>query len=135
MFAQYLIAPIFNKFRALKEFTDKPNYVEVGRRTEALAKRLNFPLGKLWVIDGSTRSSHSNAYFSGLPFLSKHVVLYDTLLDSSTPEEVEAVLAHELGHWQKNHVAKMMLMSQVILLANLSLIRLSIFNPALVCDA
>lgn len=127
----YLIAPIFNKFRALKEFTDKPNYVEVGRRTEALAKRLNFPLGKLWVIDGSTRSSHSNAYFSGLPFLSKHVVLYDTLLDSSTPEEVEAVLAHELGHWQKNHVAKMMLMSQVILLANLSLIRLSIFNPAL----
>lgn len=74
----------------------------------------------------------SNAFFYGLPYLTKHIVLYDTLLDQSTPDEVEAVLAHELGHWRFNHSLYMMLMSEVILLINLSLIRLSIFNPALV---
>ena len=58
---------------------------------------MNFPIGKIWVIDGSTRSAHSNAYFTGLPFLSKNIVLYDTLLKDHTPEQVEAVLAHELG--------------------------------------
>ena len=76
----YLIAPIFNKYKPLSDFKDKANYVEVAKRTEALAKRLEFPLGKLWVMDGSTRSSHSNAFFYGLPYLTKHIVLYDTLL-------------------------------------------------------
>ena len=76
----YLIAPIFNKYKPLTDFKDKENYVEVAKRTEALAKRLEFPLGKLWVMDGSTRSSHSNAFFYGLPYLTKHIVLYDTLL-------------------------------------------------------
>lgn len=76
----YLIAPIFNKYKPLSDFKDKENYMDVAKRTEGLAKRLNFPLGKLWVMDGSTRSSHSNAFFYGLPYLTKHIVLYDTLL-------------------------------------------------------
>lgn len=67
-------------------------------RVEALAAKLKFPLKHLYVIDGSKRSSHSNAYFYGLPW-SKQIVLYDTLIDKSSPAEVEAVLAHELGHW------------------------------------
>ncbi|KAI9604821.1 hypothetical protein H4Q26_002791 [Puccinia striiformis f. sp. tritici PST-130] len=90
----YLIAPLFNKFRHLGEF---PEYEEVKTRTEALAKRVNyFPLGRLWVIDGSKRSAHSNAFFFGLPGFTKHIVLYDTLLKQSTPAEVEAVLARSL---------------------------------------
>ena len=65
---------------------------------ESLAGKLGFPLKHLYVIDGSKRSSHSNAYFYGLPW-SKHIVVYDTLMDKSSPHEVEAVLGHELGHW------------------------------------
>lgn len=76
--------------------------------------------------------SRSNAFFFGLPLLTKHIVLYDTLLDQNTPAEVEAVLAHELGHWKHNHSFMMLIMGQLVTLANLSLIRLTIFNPALV---
>ncbi|CAD6581760.1 MAG: hypothetical protein CYPHOPRED_001699 [Cyphobasidiales sp. Tagirdzhanova-0007] len=127
----YLIAPIFNKYKAIHEFKDKENYVTVAKRIEGLAQRLDFPLGRLWVMDGSTRSSHSNAFFFGLPFLTKHIVLYDTLLDQNTPEEVEAVLAHELGHWKFNHSLIMLLISQAITFVNLSMIRLTLFNPSL----
>ncbi|BGP53051.1 hypothetical protein JCM8202_004135 [Rhodotorula sphaerocarpa] len=94
----YVIMPLFNKFTPLP--TDSPVYPHV----KSLAEKLNFPLGKVWVIDGSIRSSHSNAFFFGLPGLQKHIVLYDTLLEKSTPEEVEAILAHELGHWKGMHV-------------------------------
>lgn len=55
----YLIAPIFNKYKPIHDFKDKPNYMEVADRVAQLAKRLNFPLGRLWVMDGSKRSSHS----------------------------------------------------------------------------
>ena len=55
----YLIAPIFNKYKAIQDFKDKENYVDVTKRIEGLANRLKFPLGRLWVMDGSTRSSHS----------------------------------------------------------------------------
>lgn len=85
------VQPLFNKFTPVPEG-------EVRTRVEALAAELKFPLKHLYVIDGSKRSSHSNAYFYGLPW-SKQIVLYDTLLEKSTPAEVEAVLAHELGHW------------------------------------
>lgn len=73
-----------------------------------------------------------NAYFFGLPYLSKTIVLYDTLLDQNSPAEVEAVMAHELGHWQYNHTLSMMFLGQSVMWANLSLIRLTIFNPRLV---
>jgi len=98
---------------------------------EGLGTKLNFPLGKIWVIDGSTRSAHSNAYFTGLPFLSKNIVLYDTLLKDHTPEEVEAVLAHELGHFMHYDSLRMMAMGQATLFITLSLYAIFLFEPAL----
>ena len=79
-----LIQPLFNKLSPLKEG-------ELRSRIESLANRLHFPLKHLYEIDGSKRSSHSNAYFYGLPW-SKHIVIYDTLIQESAPDEVEAVL-------------------------------------------
>ncbi|KAH9817867.1 CaaX prenyl protease [Melampsora americana] len=124
----YLIAPLFNKYQRLSEF---PEYQEVQTRTENLAKRINFPLGRLWVIDGSKRSAHSNAFFFGLPGLTKHIVLYDTLLKQSTPAEVEAVLAHELGHWKMNHTVTLLGISQFQIAFSLSVFRFFIWNSAL----
>lgn len=83
-----LIMPLFNKFTPLEEG-------ELRTRIEALAASLNFPLTKLFVTDGSKRSSHSNAYFFGL-FKSKRIVLFDTLLEQATHDEIVAVLGHEL---------------------------------------
>jgi len=115
-----LIQPLFNKLEPLQEG-------EVKTRTEELAKKLNFPLGKLWVIDGSKRSAHSNAYFYGLPFLTKQIVftfwdwepadtkvIYDTLIASSEPMEVVAVLAHELGHWVNWDTSRQLLIGEVL---------------------
>ena len=90
------IAPLFNKFQRLSAF---PEHAEVQRRIEALASKLGFPLGNIWIIDGSVRSSHSNAFFcasssilrlthaDGLPGLPRHIVLYDKLVKDHTPEE------------------------------------------------
>ncbi|KAI9739537.1 MAG: hypothetical protein M1834_006253 [Cirrosporium novae-zelandiae] len=100
-----LILPLFNKLSPLE---DGPLKVGV----EALAKRLDFPLKELHVIDGSKRSAHSNAYFYGLPW-KKHIVIYDTLIEKSNPEEVVAVLSHELGHWSLSHTTKLFLIGQV----------------------
>lgn len=85
------VQPLFNKLTPLPAG-------DLRTRTEKLASQLGFPLKHLYQIDGSKRSSHSNAYFYGLPW-SKHIVVYDTLMEKSTPSEVEAVLGHELGHW------------------------------------
>ena len=98
------IVPLFNKLTPLP-----PGPLKEG--VEALARKLNFPLTELQVIDGSKRSAHSNAYFSGLPW-KKHIVIYDTLLEKSTDKEVEAVLAHELGHWSHSHTTKLLLIGQ-----------------------
>ncbi|ELU39083.1 metalloendopeptidase [Rhizoctonia solani AG-1 IA] len=87
-----VIQPLFNKLSPLETGA-------LRTRIEALASRLSFPLTDLYVIDGSKRSAHSNAYFYGLPW-SKHIVLFDTLIKKSQPAELEAVLAHELGHWK-----------------------------------
>ncbi|KAJ7641525.1 peptidase family M48-domain-containing protein [Roridomyces roridus] len=85
---------------------------ELRTRIESLAGKLKFPLTHLYEIDGSKRSSHSNAYFFGLPW-SKHIVIFDTLIQQSQPDEVEAVLAHELGHWYYAHPTKMLAVSQI----------------------
>jgi STE24 endopeptidase len=95
-----VIVPIFNKLTPLEPGSLKD-------RVEALAARLKFPLGELQVIDGSKRSSHSNAYFTGLPW-KKKIVLFDTLIEKSTEKEVEAILAHELGHWHLGHTTKLL---------------------------
>lgn len=100
-----VILPLFNKLSPLDEG-------ELKNQTEALAKSLNFPLHELYVIDGSKRSAHSNAYFFGLPW-KKHIVIYDTLIEKSEPSEVVAVLAHELGHWKKGHTTKLFGINQV----------------------
>ncbi|KAI0265446.1 metalloendopeptidase [Gloeopeniophorella convolvens] len=108
-----VIQPLFNKLSPLPEG-------ELRTRIEALASKLKFPLKHLYEIDGSKRSSHSNAYFFGLPW-SKHIVIFDTLIKQSQPEEVEAVLAHELGHWYYLHPTKLLLVSQVHLFTILAL--------------
>jgi len=99
------ILPLFNKLSPLEEGKLKTD-------VEDLAKKLKFPLHELHVIDGSKRSAHSNAYFFGLPW-KKHIVIYDTLIEKSTEEEVVAVLAHELGHWSLGHTTKLFGISQV----------------------
>ncbi|KAL8954067.1 MAG: hypothetical protein Q9222_000124 [Ikaeria aurantiellina] len=93
------ILPLFNKLSPLEEGPLKTG-------VEGLAKRLEFPLKQLFVIDGSKRSAHSNAYFYGLPW-KKHIVIYDTLIEKSDTEEVVAVLSHELGHWSLSHTTKL----------------------------
>lgn len=99
------ILPLFNKLSPLK-----PGGLKTG--VEGLAQRLEFPLNELYVIDGSKRSAHSNAYFFGLPW-KKHIVIYDTLIEKSEEKEVVAVLAHELGHWSLGHTTKLFGISQV----------------------
>jgi len=90
-----LIAPLFNKFTELEEGEVKTAIYE-------LAKKNEFPLTKLYVVDGSARSAHSNAYFYGF-FKNKRIVIYDTLLKQVTKEELVSILGHELGHWKMRH--------------------------------
>jgi STE24 endopeptidase len=95
-----LIAPVFNKFEPLHD-------EQLKARVQALMQRCGFAAKGLFVMDGSRRSAHANAYFTGLG-AAKRVVFYDTLLARLTPGEVEAVLAHELGHFKRRHVVKRM---------------------------
>jgi STE24 endopeptidase len=95
------IAPLFNKFTPLNDNVLKA-------RIEALAQRCQFNLTHIFVMDGSKRSGHGNAYFTGLG-KNKRIVFFDTLLTQLNPEETEAVLAHELGHYHHKHVIKRML--------------------------
>jgi STE24 endopeptidase len=92
------IAPLFNKFQPLEDATLK-------ERVTALMHRCGFTAKGLFVMDGSKRSAHANAYFTGFG-ASKRVVFFDTLLKSLTPGEVDAVLAHELGHFKHKHIIK-----------------------------
>lgn len=101
-----LIAPLFNKFTPLPEG-------DLRQKIVTLASSLKFPLKKLFVVDGSTRSSHSNAYMYGF-FNNKRIVLYDTLIQQCNEEEVVAVLAHELGHWKLNHTMYNFVIVQII---------------------
>ncbi|KAJ3841940.1 peptidase family M48-domain-containing protein [Lentinula raphanica] len=118
-----VIQPLFNKLTPLSNG-------ELRSRVESLAGKLHFPLKHLYEIDGSKRSSHSNAYFFGLPW-SKHIVIFDTLMQQSKPEEVEAVLAHELGHWYYKHPTKMMAISQIHIFTILALFPAFLHAPPL----
>jgi len=97
------IAPIFNKFAPLEEG-------EVLDRLTSLLKRTGFNSDGVFIMDGSKRSSHGNAYFTGFG-KTKRIVFFDTLLKDLTPTQVEAVLAHELGHFKRKHVLKGMVLS------------------------
>lgn len=119
-----VITPLFNTLTPLPEG-------ELRTRVHALANKLDFPLSELQVIDGSKRSAHSNAYFTGLPFMNKKIVIYDTLIAKSSPAEVEAVLAHELGHWKMSHTAKLLGISSAHLLYIFTLFGVFINNKSL----
>jgi STE24 endopeptidase len=98
-----VIAPLFNKFEPLPEG-------ELATKIAELARRVGFRTSGIFVMNGSKRSRHSNAYFTGLGRV-KRIVLYDTLVSSMSEEEILAVLAHEMGHEKKRHVLKMTLAS------------------------
>jgi STE24 endopeptidase len=93
-----VIAPLFNRFTPLPDGPARA-------RIEALLVRCGFASRGLYTMDGSKRSSHGNAYFTGFG-RAKRIVMFDTLLERLTPDETEAVLAHELGHFKLKHVAK-----------------------------
>lgn len=97
------IAPLFNKFTPLAD-------ADLKDRIQALAKRCDFAIQGLFVMDGSKRSAHGNAYFTGFG-KSRRIVFFDTLLAKLSPEEIEAVLAHELGHFKHNHIVKRLAVS------------------------
>jgi STE24 endopeptidase len=109
------IAPLFNKFSPLADQALKA-------RVETLLERCGFAArGGVFVMDGSQRSSHGNAYFTGIG-RNKRIVFFDTLLSRIEPEEIEAVLAHELGHFRLNHVRQRLWMSVLMAFGGLALL-------------
>lgn len=100
-----VIAPLFNKYTPLE---DGPLKTKI----EELAAKVKFPLTKLFVVDGSTRSSHSNAYMYGFG-KNKRIVLFDTLITQVTSDEIEAILGHELGHWALSHTIQGFVIAQL----------------------
>ena len=116
-----VIAPLFNKFTPLEDASLK-------QRIEALLARCGFASSGLFVMDGSKRSAHGNAYFTGFG-RSKRIVFFDTLLEKLAPQEIEAVLAHELGHFRHRHVIKRIALSAALSLAFLWLLGQIIDQP------
>ena len=108
------IAPLFNKFQPLEDESLKA-------RVQALMQRCGFAAKGLFVMDGSRRSAHANAYFTGVG-KAKRVVFYDTLLKQLSPGEVEAVLAHELGHFKHKHITRRLVGMFAISLAGFALL-------------
>jgi STE24 endopeptidase len=108
------IAPLFNRFEPLADG-------EVKSRAQALMQRCGFALQGLYVMDGSRRSAHANAYFTGIG-AARRVVLFDTLLTQLTPPQVEAVLAHEVGHYQCHHIRQRLLLTLSLSLLGFALL-------------
>jgi len=104
-----LIAPLFNKFTPLPEGSLKEKIL-------SLADKLRFRTKGIFLMDGSRRSRHSNAYITGLGRY-KRIVLFDTLVNTSTEEEIASVLAHEIGHGKRNHLKKSLALSVALSLA------------------
>jgi STE24 endopeptidase len=121
-----LILPLFNKLTPLPEG-------DLRGRLLALGDRTGFRASTIEVIDGSKRSGHSNAYFTGFGRF-RRIVLFDTLIAQLTAEELEAVLAHEIGHYRRGHIPKMIAMSAVMMFGGFGVIawlaRSSWFNPS-----
>jgi len=108
------IAPLFNKFEPLTDEALK-------QRIESLLQRNGFASDGVFVMDGSKRSGHGNAYFTGLGS-HKRIVFFDTLLEGLSAEEVEAVLAHEVGHFKRKHIQKRLIWMGLMTLASLALL-------------
>lgn len=116
------IAPLFNKFSPLDNAV-------LRNRIETLLTRCGFHSNGIFVMDGSRRSGHGNAYFTGLG-RNKRIVFFDTLMHALEPDEIEAVLAHELGHFKRRHVQKRMLALVLLSLAGLALLGWLAQQPA-----
>ncbi len=126
MFYSSIVVPIFNKQTPLEEG-------KLRTAIENFAKKVGFNLDNIFVIDGSKRSTKANAYFSGFG-VKKRIVLYDTLINDLSTNEIVAVLAHEVGHYQKKHVFTNMILS--LLITGFTLYILSLFiNNALLSEA
>lgn len=108
------IAPLFNRFEPLAEG-------EVKGRAQALMQRCDFALQGLYVMDGSRRSAHANAYFTGLG-AARRVVLFDTLLKQLDAAQIEAVLAHEVGHYKRRHIQQRLFTTLLLSLAGFALL-------------
>ena len=121
MFYTSLILPLFNKLTPLEDG-------DLKQAIEAYSKKVSFPLDNIFVIDGSKRSAKSNAFFSGIG-KKKKIVLYDTLIENHSKEELVAVLAHEVGHFKKKHIITGYLVSMLQTGITLFIMSLIIFNP------
>jgi STE24 endopeptidase len=115
------IAPLFNKFRPLEDESLKQRIID-------LLQRNGFTSQGIFVMDGSARSTHGNAYFTGLGG-NKRIVFFDTLIGQLTPEEIEAVLAHELGHFKCNHIKKRITVMAVVFLIGFAVLGWLIDKP------
>jgi STE24 endopeptidase len=109
-----LIAPLFNRFSPLSDDS-------LRTRIETLLQRCGFASRGVFVIDGSRRSAHGNAYFTGVG-RNKRIVFFDTLISTLEPGEIEAVLAHELGHFKLHHIRRRLIISAALALAGLALL-------------
>ena len=116
-----VILPLFNKLTPVTEG-------ELAARVGRLLQRCGFKSSGLYVMDGSKRSSHGNAFFAGFGS-GKRIVLFDTLVNRLEPSEVEAVLAHELGHYKLHHIVKMLALSAALSLAGLFVLGQLIDRP------
>jgi len=117
-----VIAPLFNRFRPLEAGALRD-------AVERIMRRCGFAADGVFVMDGSRRSSHGNAYFTGVG-RSKRIVLFDTLLERLEPTEVEAVLAHELGHFRLHHIRQRLLLGFAAALAGFAVLGIAARAPA-----
>ena len=123
MFYTNLIVPLFNKLTPLENG-------DLRQAIEQYAESVKFPLSNILVINGSKRSTKANAYFSGLGS-TKNIVLYDTLIEKHSKEELVAVLAHEVAHYKKKHILQGMAISAVVMLITLYVLHLVVDSPEL----
>ena len=123
MFYTSIFLPLFNKLTPLGE-GDLKNAIE------SFAKKVNFPLDNIFIMDGSKRSKKANAFFSGIG-RKKKIVLFDTLVENHTPDELVAVLAHEVGHFKKKHIVWSYVLTVVQVFFTLFILSLMIFNEDL----
>lgn len=123
MFYTSIIVPLFNKLKPLEDG-------ELRQAIQQYSQKANFPLDNIFVIDGSKRSTKANAYFSGLG-PKKKIVLYDTLIQNHTTQELVAVLAHEVGHFKKKHIITGLILSVIQTGVILFILSLLVFNSDL----
>ena len=123
MFYTTLLLPLFNKLTPLGDG-------ELKNAIEAFAKKVDFPLDNIFIMDGSKRSKKANAFFSGIG-KKKKIVLFDTLIENHTTDELVAVLAHEVGHFKKKHIVWSYVLSVIQIFFTLFILSLMVFNQDL----